>query len=246
MIGNPSIPKVAVLYHIFYEDSVAQIVEELKGMTNFQPSFFFNISSDTPNQHTIREELLKHFPGAFVCTSSNKGKDIGGKLLLIKVCLEMQYEPDWIIFLHDKKSLQALNAKTWKNELLAIIHNDQLKTINDIISKNSDYGIIAAKNYVRKETTIEGQFTGNNGPILTELIQEYNITGKNYEYVAGTMFWAKASALLEFFKKFDPLRIRQTLEDGNVIDNFNGTYTHGWERMLSWIVTSQGLNFKTV
>lgn len=246
VVNKQATPKVAVLYHIFYEDSITHIINELNGLTNFQTNFFFNICSDTPNQLKIREDLLKYFPGSFICTSSNKGKDIGGKLLLIEVCLQMQYEPDWMIFLHDKKSLQALNAKTWKTELLKIIQEDQLQKINEIISKNSNYGIIAAKNYIRKETKVEGKFTGNNGPILAELIQEYKITCKNYEYVAGTMFWAKASVLMEFFKKFDPLKIRQTLEEGNVIDNFNGTYTHSWERMLSWIVTSQGLNFKTI
>jgi lipopolysaccharide biosynthesis protein len=245
-INKPSALKVAVLYHIFYEDSVPEIVNELKGLSYFQTSFFFNICSETPNQHKIGEDLLKYFPKAFVCTSSNQGKDIGGKLLLLKVCLEMQYKPDWIIFLHDKKSLQALNAKTWKNELLKIIQEDQLSTINEIVSNNSNYGIIAAKNYIRKETKVEGKFIGNNGPILADLIREYNITCKNYEYVAGTMFWAKASVLLEFFQKFDPLKIRQTLEKGNVIDNFNGTNAHSWERMLSWIITSQGLNFKTI
>lgn len=238
--------KVAVLYHIFYEDSVPDIVNELKGLNYFQTSFFFNICSETPNQHKIREDLLKFFPGSVVCTSSNKGKDIGGKLLLVKVCLEMRYEPDWIIFLHDKKSLQALNAKTWKNELLKIIQKDQLPKVNEIILNNPNCGIIAAKDYVRKETKIEGKFTGNNGPILAALIQKYNITSKNYEYVAGTMFWVKASVLLAFFKKFDPLKIRQSLEEGNVIDNFNGTNAHSWERMLSWIISSQGLNFKTI
>ncbi|MCS3799953.1 rhamnan synthesis F family protein [Niastella sp. OAS944] len=245
-VNKPSTPKVAVLYHIFYEDSVTHIVDELKGLGCFQTSFFFNICSDTPNQHKIREALLMYFPGAFICTSSNKGKDIGGKLLLIKVCLQLQYKPDWIIFLHDKKSLQALNAKTWKNDLLKIIQEDQLQKINEIISNNSKLGIIAAKNYVRKETKEDGKFTGNNGPILDELIQKYNITSKNHEYVAGTMFWAKASVLIDFFKKFDPLKIRQTLEEGNVIDNFNGTNTHAWERILSWIITNGGLNFKTI
>ena len=32
--------------------------------------------------------------------------------------------------------------------------------------------------------------------------------------------------------------LRKQLENGNVIDNFSGTVTHSWERLLSWIVTS--------
>jgi lipopolysaccharide biosynthesis protein len=238
--------KIAVLYHIFYEDSITHIKEELKSLDHFQTSYFFNISSDTPNQFEIRETLLNDFPAAVITISSNKGKDIGGKLLLISTCIATGIEPDWIIFLHDKKSLQALNAKTWKNDLLKIVQKEHLGKIDAIISDEREYGIIATKNYVRREKQQEGIFAGNNGPILSQLVKEYKIACTPYDYVAGTMFWTKASVLLAFFKKFDPLKIRQTLEEDNVVDNFTGTFTHSWERMLSWIVTSEGLKIKTI
>jgi lipopolysaccharide biosynthesis protein len=238
---------IAVLYHIFYEDSINQIKPELESLDHFQTYYFFNLSCEMPNQLEAREELLRLFPNSVVAISSNKGKDIGGKLLLLNICIQMGFEPDWIIFLHDKKSLQALNAKTWKNDLFKIVEKEQLDKIEAIISKNDcGYGIVAADNYVRKELKQEGVFTGLNGPILSELLLQYNINCKSFEYVAGTMFWAKAPVLMDFFKKFDPLKIRQTLEEGNVIDNFAGTHTHSWERMLSWIVTCQGLKIKTV
>jgi lipopolysaccharide biosynthesis protein len=244
--GKISGPKVAILYHIFYEDAATSIVQELGDFNHFQVSFFFNISSDTPNKFQLKEDLLKHFPLATITISSNKGKDLGGKLLLLSLCLQLHHKPDWIIFLHDKKSLQALNAKTWKDELLKIIRVEEIQKIKDIISTDSGCGIIASKNYVRKELRADGQFSGNNGPLLTRLLHDYELVCNNYQYVAGTMFWAKASALMEFFSKYDPLKIRQTLEEGNVVDNFNGTHTHSWERLLSWIVTSKGLNIKTL
>jgi lipopolysaccharide biosynthesis protein len=238
--------KVAVIYHIFYEDSMNHIKEELENLNHFQTSWFFNICSDTPNQLETKEALLKHFPDAVITISSNKGKDIGGKLLLLRVCIETGTEPDWIIFLHDKKSLQALNARTWKNDLLQIVNKENIQKIDTIISNNKECGIIASRNYIRKEIMQSETFTGNNGIILSKLVKEYNIRCRNYEYVAGTMFWAKGPALLNFFKKFDPLKIRQSLEEGNVIDNFAGTMTHSRERLLSWIITSQGLNIKTI
>lgn len=238
--------KIAVLYHIFYEDSINLIKEELAALDQFQTTYFFNISSDTPNQLEVRETLLSQFPGAIVTISSNKGKDIGGKLLLIRACIEIGANPDWIIFLHDKKSLQALNARTWKNDLLKIVHTDHLKTIEGIITNDRQYGIIATQNYVRKETMQGDAFGGNNGAILSQLVKTYQINCTNYEYVAGTMFWAKAPTLLAFFQQHDPLKIRQTLEAENVVDNFTGTVTHSWERLLSWIITSQGLKIKTI
>jgi lipopolysaccharide biosynthesis protein len=238
--------KVAVLYHIFYEDSMDFIVKELEDLHRFQPYFFFNISSDTPNLWKIRETLSIHFPGAVICKSSNKGKDIGGKLLLLSTCMQLGIKPDWFVFLHDKKSLQALNAKIWKQELLRIIEANQIDKIESIISDSEKCGIIAANNYVNTEERQGGEFVGNNGHILDGLLLKYNIVCKDFHYIAGTMFWAKAAALLPFFTEFNPLDIRQTLESGNVLDNFGGTFTHAWERMLSWIITSQGFQIKTV
>jgi lipopolysaccharide biosynthesis protein len=238
--------KIAVLYHIFYEDTIYYLAEQLKPVLRFKPVLLFNISADAPDQAAIRKEVLKNFPDALITTSSNQGKDIGGKLLLLNVCIQAEIKPDWILFLHDKKSLQALNAKTWKEDLFNIISSEKIEQIEAIISNDSETGIIAAKKYVIEELQQQGFFTGRNGSIIAELLKEYSIACKSYEYVAGTMFWAKAQALLEFFNRYDSLKIRQLLESGNVLDNFEGTYTHSWERILTWIVTSKGLTIKIV
>jgi lipopolysaccharide biosynthesis protein len=238
--------KIAVLYHIFYEDTIDNIREQVRSLTTFEPAFLFNISADTPDQLEIRDALLQNFPGSIITISSNQGKDIGAKLLLLSTCIDAGLSPDWIIFLHDKKSLQALNAKTWKSDLLRIIDSRQIEKISDIISNASTCGIIAAENYVVQEIKQAGKFISKNGPIIDQLLEEYNIKCKSFDYVAGTMFWAKADVLLDFFKKYDPLKIRQTLEYGNVLDDFSGSNTHSWERILSWIILSQGLTIKTV
>lgn len=238
--------KIAVLYHVFYEDTYEHIKNELEGLQGLSITYFFNLCVDMPNCIETKAYLVKHFPGCYVTISSNKGKDIGGKLLLLNLCLKVNVDFEWIIFLHDKKSLQALNAKTWKSELHKIIAKNLVSEIGKAISNNSKCGIIASKNYVKTELREGGKFEGMNGAILDELINSYGIHCKKYVYVAGTMFWAKASALVEFFKTNDPLSIRQSLEVGNVIDNFKGTNTHAWERVLSWIVLSKGFEIETV
>jgi lipopolysaccharide biosynthesis protein len=238
--------KIAVLYHVFYEDTYEHIYLELKHLQDLNVTYFFNLCADMPNCLETKDYLEKHFKDCYVTISSNKGKDIGGKLLLLNLCLKLNVEFEWIIFLHDKKSLQALNAKTWKSDLLKIISKNEILKISKAIINNTQCGIIASKDYLKTEFKQKGKFEGKNGAILSELTKVYGLNCKKYSYVAGTMFWAKASALIEFFKTNDPLAIRRTLETGNVIDNFNGTNTHSWERMLSWILLSQGLEIETV
>jgi lipopolysaccharide biosynthesis protein len=237
--------KVAVLYHLFYEDTIDHLLKEMEGLQVMEPYFFFNISSDMPNQQDVQERLSIYFPGCMICQSSNKGKDIGGKLLLLNNCIQLNINPEWFIFLHDKKSLQAFNARFWKSSLLRIIDKEQVDTVAAIIEKDG-CGIVAAKNYVLEESKKGGKFVSVNGRILDHLLHEYGINCQSSQYVAGTMFWAKAAPILQFFTQHDPLKVRQTLEEGNVLDNFGGTVTHAWERMLSWIITSRGFYIKEV
>jgi lipopolysaccharide biosynthesis protein len=237
---------IAVLYHIFYEDTIIYISEELASLNRFQPFFFFNICSETPNQLELKHMLLNRFPNSVVTISSNKGKDIGGKLLLLNACMELGLEPDWVIFLHDKKSLQALNSKTWKSDLLKIIDDAYIDEIYAALSTDKNYGIVATHDYVIKQLRANGSFIGPNGSILNRLVQAYSIDCNQYSYVAGTMFWGNGHVLMNFFKRHNPLKIRQTLEEGNVLDNFGDTNTHSWERLLSWIILAQGLDVKTI
>ena len=187
----------------------------------------------------MSEQLKETFPGCFIIFTSNKGKDIGAKLAMLRFLLQLGIQPDYLLLLHDKKSLQALKSATWKNDLLKIILPDKIEFILQYFQQHNTCGLVATKDYIISERFQNKQFAGTNGALLEGLLKEYNIRPGSLEFVAGTMFWTKAAPLLQFFSQYDPLEIRQTLENGNVIDNFAGTITHSWERLLSWIVTGQ-------
>ncbi len=116
--------RIAILYHIFYEDSIYEIPGQLKSLEQFYPYYFFNICNETPEKASIKKWLRKNFPDCLISFSSNQGKDIGAKLLMIDLCIKLDINPGWIVFLHDKKSLQALNAKFWKEELMSIVRSE--------------------------------------------------------------------------------------------------------------------------
>ncbi len=233
--------KIAVLYHIFYEDTCESICQELQPLLAFDTTFLFNISSDTPDKKYITALLRENFPSCFIIGTSNKGKDIGAKLSLLHLLLQLELEAEYLLFLHDKKSLQALKSSTWKKELLKIIDPDNLKKVIQIFETNKRCGIVATKEYIIEEPVEEGQFIGNNKNILNNLLGNYQIKPSSFAFVAGTMFWARAKPMKDFFCSYDPLEIRKDLEDGNVLDNFSGTITHSCERVFSWIKTSKGI-----
>lgn len=233
-------PNIAVLYHIFYEDTYEKICLELAPLQKLKVVFLFNICDETPNKILIAKVLRNNFKGCFLLSSSNKGKDIGAKLALIQLLLSLNINIEFILFLHDKKSLQALKSATWKKDLLKIITPENISLVIKKFENNPHYGIIGTKEYVITEEFENNKFTSINGLIISNLLLKYKLNPASYHFVAGTMFWAKAKPLIDFFIQYNPLEIRKSLEDGNVIDNFSGTNTHSWERLLSWIVINSG------
>jgi len=231
-------PAIAVLYHIFYEDSYDLVCSELQPLQSYHPVLLFNICAETPGKKEMSEEIKKAFPGCFVIFTSNKGKDIGAKLAMLQLFMQLQLQADYFLLLHDKKSLQALKSATWKTDLLKIIFPDNIATVFQRFEENDHCGIVATKEYIITEPFEENKFSGINGQLLSGLVPAYGLKPASLEFVAGTMFWVRATPLLQFFGRFHPLEIRKQLENGNVIDNFSGTVTHSWERLLSWIITS--------
>jgi len=239
-------PVITVLYHIFYEDSCHDICLELKPLAVYQPHFLFNICLETPDKIAMCKMLRNNFPGCFIIFTSNKGKDIGAKLALFQCLFELEINPDYVLLLHDKKSLQALKSKTWKKELLKIVSPDMIVLIMDLFQKNEDIGIIGTKEYIIKEPFVNNRFTDLNGNHIGNLLDDYQIKIDSFKFIAGTMFWARARPFNDFFTRHNTLDIRKNLENGNIIDNFSGTVTHSWERLLTWIVTSNGYSIKGI
>lgn len=177
--------------------------------------------------------------------SSNLGKDIGGKLVLLDAYLHLKQETEFIIFLHDKKSPYKIQNQAWQQKLFRVIEPAFIEQAITFFNENPKTGIVASADSIRDEYDhSKKSFISNNRDQLTQLRSEFGISNMDYRYVAGTMFWARAVPLLTFFRKHAPLDIRKTLESGNVMDETSGTVTHAWERMLSWIINEQGYSIK--
>jgi lipopolysaccharide biosynthesis protein len=179
--------------------------------------------------------------------SPNQGKDIGGKLVLIDAYLRGLEESEYIIFIHDKKSPQSVQSIEWQKKLFQIIEPSFVEKALTIFSKNKSVGIIAEESTISNEfdyTT--NSFSSNNLSRLKNLQTDFNVTPADYHYVAGTMFWARSLPLMRFFREHPPLNIRMTLEKGNILDETEGSYTHAWERMLSWLIIAQEYTIKGI
>ncbi len=85
-----------------------------------------------------------------------------------------------------------------------------------------------------------------DSPLIRSLKDKYHLQPPDLQFVAGTMFWVRASQFKDFFTQNPPLHIRSELEQGNVTDIDGATIAHSWERLLCWIVTTKGYQIRGI
>jgi lipopolysaccharide biosynthesis protein len=213
-----------ILYYNIVEDSI------------------YNRSSNISELETLFNDQTNGKPCHIVIRNScNKGKDIGGKLVLLDSSLKLQTEGAYGLFLHDKKSPYKSNGQDWADQFLKITEPGFIQQVTKIFDNDGMAGIVAASGTIINEyDPVSKSFVSTNNLLLWEQMNLYNLHPEHYSFVAGTMFWFRLEPMNLFFKKNHPLEIRKLFETGNVLDEFKGTYTHCWERLLSWIITTKG------
>lgn len=240
---NEGAPIIDVICHIYYLNTAYNFLIEISALKKYNCRFFFNLSDRLYADPYFVDMLLSCFNDPVIIKCSNIGKDIGGKLAIIDLLAQFKKKSDFTILLHDKQSLHTSLGGVWRKKLFRIIELDKIPKIMEIFAKDGKIGIVASKEFIKNEyNRAVNEFDSSSNEILKKLIKQYKLKNKNFDFVGGTMFWIRTEIINNFFLNNDPLVIRGNLEKGNVLDHYQGTETHAWERMLSWIAIDQ--NYK--
>jgi len=177
----------------------------------------------------------------------NKGKDIGGKLIALCYYLRCCQKTKYIGLLHDKVSPQTINASYWSDTLYSPFSEQGLRKVLHKLDNDSRIGIVGAKRFLKNEF-IHGNktFETTNDSLLQELIKEYDLSCRRYDFIAGTIFVCRSAIMEDFFSRHPALEARAALEEGNVMDLQYGTYTHTWERLFCFIAEHQGYTIEGI
>jgi lipopolysaccharide biosynthesis protein len=171
----------------------------------------------------------------------NKGKDIGGKLISLCYYLRCCQKTKYIGLLHDKVSPQTINATYWSDTLYNPFGEKGLRKVLHKMDSDSRVGIVGARSFLKNEFNHGiGTFETTNDCLLRDLIKEYDLHCRRYDFIAGTIFVCRSIIMEEFFSRHPALEARNALEEGNVMDLQYGTYTHTWERLFCFIAEHQG------
>jgi lipopolysaccharide biosynthesis protein len=163
------------------------------------------------------------------------------------LCIELKMHFDLYILLHDKQSPHSSLGTAWRNKLFRIIRPDKIKEILQLFDENKKLGIVSSKEFIINEYNNKLEvFDSTNNIILKRLLKQYELSPRSYDFIGGTMYWIRAEIFNSFFERYAPLTIRASLETGNVMDHEQGTVTHSWERILSWIALDKGFYIKGI
>jgi len=246
-------PIVSVFFHNYYgndQEWLSFFTSELQ--TPFH--LFYNGVADSyyriTQANAVNQEAEKTQQGALLRLlakeSTNRGKDIGGKLLLLDTWLKLGAPGEYLLFLHDKHSPYHSHSSNWKKDLFRIAEQSYWPVVKELFN-DAQTGMVASANAIRNEVDNEQKSNAYiDSSLITGLRNKYNINPPGLQYVAGTMFRVRASLFKAFFTNNPPLQIRSELEPGNVTDINGPTVAHAWERLLCWIVTSKGYKIKGV
>ena len=240
-------PRITLICHLYYADSLEWMQVYLNNLSTYDCTYLFNINCASEFHEELGIQIRKLFPKAIFIKTPNIGKDIGGKLALIDLATHLGIKSDYYILVHDKYSLHTSTGIAWRNKLFRILEPTIIEKTLQLFVKSQGIGVIASKECIMiEEMEKENNENSQNRKILLDLGKKYSLTPSSHQFVGGTMFWVRTEIFNRFFSFHSPLSVRKTLEKGNVLDFENGSITHAWERLLSWIIFTQGYAIKGI
>lgn len=244
---------LTILFHNYYGDEERWLKQMLtldgNGMTilhnRVEGSIYGMLSSETDvNRQSALWDIQRGIDYREF-RSTNVGKDIGGKLLLVDAAKRIGDVNDYWLFFHDKVSPYHALGNLWSERLLRILSRAFCEAAIGVFKRKPSVGIVCLKNTIQTADADECAVVLKD-TVDASLLEDIISSGPKLPYVAGTMFMARAELFRTFRWQVPPLSIRTVLEAGDVNHINQMTVTHAWERMWTWIVTYQGYSIETI
>lgn len=225
-------PRLAVVIHAFYEDIFDEILFCLGKV--FSISLKLYVTTPHEKYDSIKSKLSKQLHSYNLVPVVNRGRDILPFLKVMPDVLKDNY--DFFIKVHTKKSPHRNDGDIWRRDIFEKLLtekaiNASLKYLND----NPEIGILGPTGHIVPMT----YYWGSNAKKVEQLAARMGIKKdilQNLNFVAGSMFMARANAIYPLLnlaipdEEFEP-------ESGQI----DGTLAHAIERLFPVSALAKGL-----
>lgn len=229
--------RVAVVVHLYYPDLWAELADAIAKLPE---AFDLYVSCPFRLLPAVRRQVVARFPGATVFGVQNLGRDVLPFLLWLRAVGADAYT--YVLKLHGKKSVHIIDAEqmpfgggdAWRRDALGglVGTGDHARRLLAALDAAPATGLVAPAGQLYDQVTWRCATTDLVRTLLARLGIDREVQGG---FPAGTMFWARMSALARLAALPDAL-IDFEREAGQV----DGTLHHAWERALALVAEHDG------
>jgi Rhamnan synthesis protein F len=228
---------VAVVAHIYYEDTWPDIAGALRGLT----IPFDLIVTTVAGRERLVETIRRSHPGAEIEIVENRGRDVGPFMLLLERGRLDGYR--YVCKIHGKKSMDG-GRKTymgdmWRRRLLFDLLGSPgaANAVIEMFERDPSVGMIGPRVFrLPRDGYSENLSWSANRPMTLKIAERMGVSADKFQldFFGGTMFWVRPEAL----KPLRDLRLAADMPyEGGLID---GDLPHALERVLPTSVLVAG------
>jgi lipopolysaccharide biosynthesis protein len=234
--GSGHIP-VAIVAHIYYEDTWPDIAGALRGLT----IPFDLIVTTVAGRERLVDTIRRGYPRAEIEIVENRGRDVGPFMLLLERGRLDGYR--YVCKIHGKKSMDG-GRKTymgdmWRRRLLFDLLGapGAANGIIDEFERDRSIGMIGPRVFrLPREGYSEDLSWSANRPMTLKIAERMGVPTDRFQldFFGGTMFWVRPEAL----KPLRELRLAAEMPNENGL--IDGDLPHALERVLPTSVLVAG------
>jgi lipopolysaccharide biosynthesis protein len=234
---RPAVAPVAVVAHIYYEDTWSDIAGALRGLT----IPFDLIVTTVAGRERLIETIRCSYPAAEIEIMENRGRDIGPFLTLLERGRLDGYR--YICKIHGKKSIDGgrkmYTGEMWRRRLLFDLLGapGAANAAIAMFERDPSVGMIGPKVFrLPKAGYAEDLSWSANRPLTLKIAERMGVPADKFQldFFGGTMFWVRPEAL----KPLRDLRLAAEMPyESGLID---GDLPHALERVLPTSILAAG------
>ena len=237
MTDRPAFVPVAVVAHIYYEDTWPDIAGALRGLT----IPFDLIVTTVAGRERLIESVRRSYPQAQIEIMENRGRDIGPFLTLLERGRLDGYRH--ICKIHGKKSVdggrKTYVGEMWRRRLLFDLLGapGAANAAIAMFERDPSIGMIGPKAFrLPNDNYPEDLSWSANRPLTLKIAERMGMPADKFQldFFGGTMFWVRPEAL----KPLRDLHLAADMPDESGL--IDGDLPHALERVLPTSVLVAG------
>jgi Rhamnan synthesis protein F len=229
--------RIAVVIHLYYPDLWDEMADTL---ANLPERFDLFVSCPFRLASALRTRVRLRFPDAAVVGVQNLGRDVLPFLLWLRTVGATNYQ--YVLKLHGKKSVHILDGaqgpfadgEMWRRQAQdgLVGEPEHARAIVESLDRQPQIGMVAPSGQLYDQVEWRCGTTDLVSTVLARMEAPRTVAGV---FAAGTMFWARMSALAPLAQLPDA-----ALDFDREAGQVDGTLHHAYERLMALVAVDGG------